>query len=158
MNLSIMNGRRCQRLNKPISLAMLDLDHFKLLNDTYGHHVGDECLKAVSQLLKKTGKRPDDICARYGGEEFVIVYGGTLLEQATVLVRKLLHEISSLNIPNKNSPTSPILTASVGIATMYPNSQNNVENLIIRADELLYLAKKNGRNRISTEPENYKSA
>ncbi len=140
--------RRCNRLASPISLAMIDLDHFKLLNDTYGHLVGDECLKSVGQVLKGVGKRPNDICARYGGEEFTIVYGNTNLEQAKVLVNKILNDVRLLNIPNKQSPTLPILTISVGLAEMYPSNQNSEKDLIRKSDELLYLAKERGRNRV----------
>lgn len=140
--------KRCHRLGLPISLAMIDLDNFKLLNDTYGHQAGDECLKSVGKILKKFGKRPSDICARYGGEEFALVYGNTNLEQASILVENLLKEIRSLRIPNKKSPTLPILTASIGLSTMYPNDKNSLSDLVKRSDEFLYSAKESGRNKI----------
>ncbi len=140
--------KRCQRLNIPISLAIIDLDHFKYLNDTYGHQAGDDCLKSVGKILKKYVKRPSDICARYGGEEFSLVYGNTGLEQAKRLTRQLLNEIHSLNIPNKNSPIMPTLTASIGLATMQPNSDNSKTDLIKKSDESLYSAKESGRNKI----------
>ncbi|WP_372880760.1 diguanylate cyclase [Psychromonas sp.] len=140
--------RRCHRLSMPISLALIDLDYFKLLNDTYGHQTGDECLKAVADVLKKFDKRPGDICARYGGEEFVIVCGGTPLEQAKILVEKLLNEICLLKIPNENSPMLPTLTASIGLAAIVPDKDSCVSMLIKKADDSLYLAKKNGRNQI----------
>lgn len=141
--------RRCKRLGLPVSLAIIDLDHFKLINDTYGHQIGDECLKSVGKVLKGFAKRSSEIYARYGGEEFAIVYGNTNLDQAKLLVSKLLDEIRSFNIPNKISPTLPIFTASIGVATMYPDNKNNESDLIKKADESLYLAKKNGRNQIS---------
>ena len=94
----------------PISLAIIDLDHFKLVNDTYGHQAGVECLKAVGKVLKEFCKRPGDICARYGGEEFALVYSGTSFDQAKILVSDLLNHICSLNIPNEKSPTPPTLT------------------------------------------------
>lgn len=125
----------------PISLAIIDLDYFKLLNDTYGHQAGDECLKPVAIVLKRFCKRPSDICARYGGEEFVMLYADTSLEQEIPLINNLHNEITSLNIPNKNSPTPPTLTASIGLTTMYPYKKNNMNNLIKIADESLYLAK-----------------
>tara|TARA_R110002072_G_scaffold119555_3_gene252450 strand:+ start:8995 stop:9909 length:915 start_codon:yes stop_codon:yes gene_type:complete len=139
---------RCRRLGMPISLAIIDLDHFKLLNDTYGHQTGDACLKAVGGILKGFGIRPGDICARYGGEEFVIVYGNTSLDKAQILVSKLLDEIRLLNIPNEKSPTLPALTASIGLTTMYPSEENSESDLIKKSDESLYLAKENGRNQI----------
>ncbi len=141
--------KRCHRLSMPISLALMDLDHFKLLNDTYGHQVGDECLKSVGRVLKGFSKRPGDISARYGGEEFAILYGGTNLEQAKVLTIELLNEIRSLNIPNEKAPTLPTLTASIGLAEMYPGNKNSEIDLIREADKLLYLAKESGRNKIS---------
>ncbi|MGB5445357.1 MAG: sensor domain-containing diguanylate cyclase [Psychromonas sp.] len=139
---------RCLRLGLPISLAIIDLDHFKMLNDTYGHQRGDECLKSVAGVLQRFANRPSDICARYGGEEFAIVYGSTSLEQAKVPISKLLDEIFLLNIANKNSPTSPCLTASIGLATIYPEQENKMSELIKKADKALYWAKQNGRNQI----------
>jgi diguanylate cyclase (GGDEF)-like protein len=141
--------KRCLRLGMPISLAIIDLDHFKLLNDTYGHKAGDECLKSVGRVLKQFSKRPSDICARHGGEEFAIVYGDTSLDQAKTLAIILLNEIRSLNIPNEKSPTLSTLTASIGLATMHPNEENSESDLIHKSDKLLYSAKKNGRNQIS---------
>lgn len=141
--------KRCHRLGLPITLAIIDLDYFKLLNDTYGHQAGDECLKSVGRVLKKFVNRPSDLCARYGGEEFSIVYGGTTLNQAKILISNLLNEIRSLNIPNEKSPTLPTLTASIGLATMYPNEESSESDLIKKSDELLYSAKESGRNKMS---------
>lgn len=140
--------KRCQRLGMPISLAIIDLDYFKLLNDTYGHQEGDECLKIIGKLLKSFVRRPSDICARYGGEEFAVVYGNTEQAKAKSLMYQLLKEISALAIPNKNSPTYPNLTASIGLVTMFPNKNITEAALIKRADEALYTAKENGRNQI----------
>lgn len=140
---------RCHRQGMPMCLAILDLDHFKLLNDCYGHQVGDRALKSVSKLLGNLAQRPSDMCARYGGEEFAIVFGNTNLEQAKGLLSELLQEIRLLSIPNKNSPTGPTLTASIGLSSINPNNDNNVNELLLRTDELLYLAKQSGRNRIS---------
>ncbi|MBC8237749.1 MAG: sensor domain-containing diguanylate cyclase [Helicobacteraceae bacterium] len=142
--------KRCRRLGLPISLVIIDLDHFKLLNDTYGHQAGDECLQSVGKILKEFGgARPGDLCARYGGEEFAIVYGNTTLDEAKILASKLLDEIRSLNIPNEKSLLLPTLTASIGLATMYPNENNSETLLIKKSDELLYSAKENGRNQIA---------
>jgi diguanylate cyclase (GGDEF)-like protein len=141
--------KRCHRLGMPISLAILDLDHFKLLNDTYGHQEGDECLKLVARVLKKFGKRPGDYCARFGGEEFAMVFSDTSLDVSKILVKKLLNDIRLLNIPNEKSPTLPILTVSIGLATLHPNKNTSNSDLIKKADEALYSAKANGRNRIT---------
>lgn len=141
--------RRCLRLSVPISLALLDLDHFKALNDTYGHQVGDQCLTSIGTILKKYSKRPSDICARYGGEEFVLVYGSTNQQQATILTNALFNEIRALNIPNQNAPTFPTLTLSVGLATTVPTRKDSESDLIKLADNLLYVAKGNGRDQIA---------
>jgi diguanylate cyclase (GGDEF)-like protein len=140
--------KRCSRLKKPISLAILDLDHFKLLNDTYGHQSGDKCLIKIGALLKELVKRPGDICARYGGEEFILVLGNTSLAQAKQLSMNLLDKIVALNIPNINSPTKNYLTASIGLAEMVPSMGSEESELISKADNMLYKAKNNGRNRI----------
>ena len=142
--------RRCTRLRKPISLAIMDLDHFKLLNDTYGHQAGDACLVRVGALLKEYNNRPGDICARYGGEEFALVWGDTSLEQARRLSDRLLKEIVALNITNDHSPTAKHLTASIGLAEMVPDKGSQEHELIGKADNMLYRAKESGRNRVES--------
>jgi diguanylate cyclase (GGDEF)-like protein len=139
---------RCARLGLPISLAIIDIDHFKLLNDTYGHLAGDECLKILGKTLKTFTNRPGDLCARYGGEEFAIIYGNTSLTQARLLAEQVIEAIRSLGIANEKSPTSPTMTASIGVATMHPAQISDEKKLIEAADRLLYQAKGLGRNRI----------
>jgi len=141
---------RCARLGMPVSLALIDADHFKLINDTYGHQSGDDCLKKIGKTLAKFAQRPSDLCARYSGEEFVIIYGGTSLEVALQLISRLHEDILALEIPNEKSPTLPTLTASIGLATMFPDKSNQPAELIAAADKLAYAAKQNGRNQIST--------
>ncbi|GAA6206522.1 MULTISPECIES: diguanylate cyclase [Thalassotalea] len=141
---------RCFRLKKTICLAILDLDHFKLLNDDYGHQYGDQCLIKVAELLKEFTKRPSDICARYGGEEFVLVWGNLSIEQASRLLQKLLKKIQDLKISNKNSPVNQYLTASIGLAVMLPNIENDEFLLTNNADKMLYKAKRAGRNRFES--------
>lgn len=140
--------QRCARLKMPISLAMVDLDHFKLLNDAYGHQVGDECLRKVSRLLRKCARRPSDLCGRYGGEEFGIIFGNTGAEAALKIINKLLEAVRGLGIPHKYSPTHSLVTVSIGLTTMYPDADDSPDILVRSADELLYQAKKNGRNQI----------
>jgi diguanylate cyclase (GGDEF)-like protein len=144
---------RCSRLHKPISIALLDIDHFKLLNDNYGHQVGDQCLKSISLALKKVTKRPGDLCARYGGEEFALIFGNTQEEQALTIINKLMLAIKGLNFPNSRSPVAPFVTVSVGIATTQPKRGMNRFNLIETADKRLYLAKENGRDQVVIEAE-----
>lgn len=142
--------RRCARLQKPISLAIVDLDHFKLLNDIYGHQSGDDCLVRIGTLLKEFASRPSDICARYGGEEFALVWGDTSLAQAKQLSNKLLKQILALHIDNSDSPIDKYLTASVGLAEMIPNTGTGEGALINKADLMLYKAKDRGRNRVES--------
>lgn len=140
--------RRCARLRLPLTLAMIDIDHFKLLNDTYGHQCGDDCLIKVAQVLARYARRPSDLCARYGGEEFVLVFGNCTLEMVQGELTKLLEEVRSLRLPNPHSPTSGIVTVSIGVTTQYPSS-GTIEGVAIeKADAALYRAKQGGRNRI----------
>lgn len=140
--------KRCARLKLPIALAIIDIDHFKLLNDTYGHQAGDECLRKVGTLLKNFAHRPGDLCARYGGEEFAIIFANTPINNVLEITHKLLDDIRLLNIPNQESPVMPILTASIGLATLYPDTQTHEKDLIKAADMLLYSAKERGRNQV----------
>lgn len=143
--------RRCMRLKNPISLAIVDIDHFKLLNDTYGHQTGDECLVKVGALLKGVANRPSDICARYGGEEFALIWGDTSLDVAKKLSIQFLHSLIDLKIPNIKSPTGKYLTASIGLSGMIPTSEFDEKELVGKADRMLYEAKKNGRNRVECQ-------
>lgn len=141
---------RCARLGMPVSLALIDADHFKLINDTYGHQSGDDCLKTIGKTLAKFAQRPSDLCARYGGDEFAIIYGGTSLEVALQLISRLYEDILALEIPNQKAPTLPTLTVSIGVASMLPDKSNQPADLIAAADKLVYAAKQNGRNQVST--------
>lgn len=137
---------RCKRLNMPLSLAIIDLDDFKLLNDTYGHQQGDECLKQVAAILEQYTKRPSDICARFGGEEFALVYGNTSSEQATTVINAIVEQLKQLNICNELSLPSKTLTVSIGLASVVPCSDYTIESMIKEADDLLYKAKATGKN------------
>ncbi|REG85046.1 sensor domain-containing diguanylate cyclase [Marinomonas pollencensis] len=141
---------QCLSVKQPISLAVIDLDHFKLLNDTYGHQTGDDCLIAVSALLKNFARRTGDVCARYGGEEFAVIWSYTTLLEAQSLSQALLEEIRQLRIPNERSPIVPYMTASIGLVEMTPNRILETRDLIAQADDLLYQAKESGRNKVSS--------
>ena len=142
---------RCTRAQMPITLAMLDIDYFKHLNDSFGHHSGDDCLKSISNVLSTYAKRPSDICARYGGDEFMIVYGNTTLDEALVQILKLMDAIRKLEIPNPDAPTGPSVTVTIGLSTAYPEMDTNEEDLIRAADRLLYVAKDAGRDSVEFE-------
>jgi diguanylate cyclase (GGDEF)-like protein len=139
---------RMLRVHKPISMIMIDIDHFKLFNDFYGHPAGDECLKKVAHSLQEALKRPSDILARYGGEEFACILPDTSLEGANMLAEGFQESILSLKIRNEKSLVSEFVTLSIGVATIVPTAEDQPAKLIKMADDLLYEAKKAGRNRI----------
>lgn len=144
---------RCLRQSLPISLVLFDIDHFKLVNDAYGHQVGDQHLQSVAKCANTFAKRSGDICARYGGEEFALVLGNTTVGEAVVLSARLVSEVQALDIPNERSPVSPVLTISAGVVTRVPDKSMPKESLIEEADRLLYTAKKKGRNQLCTATE-----
>ncbi len=142
--------RRTQRLCGTISLIMLDIDHFKEYNDNYGHVAGDECLKRLARALAETMKRPADLAARYGGEEFACILPDTGAEGASWLASELRLQVESLAIPHAFSPTADHITVSVGAVTLFPAPDQSPEELVVFADQALYAAKAEGRNRIIT--------
>ena len=139
---------RAIRFKTEISLILLDLDHFKLFNDTYGHQTGDEGLKKVAGALKSTIHRPTDLVARFGGEEFAIVLGGTDAEGALKIAERAIENVRNLQIPHGASKTSEVVTISVGVATTFVAFGMSESELVRAADQALYEAKASGRNRI----------
>lgn len=133
---------------KQLSLIMLDIDHFKLFNDTYGHLQGDDCLQKVANALKSSLKRSGDFVARYGGEEFSVILPNTDKKGALRVAEKLRDKIESLQIPNIDSKVKPYVTISVGVATLIPVENMEYCELIHLADQALYSAKENGRNQV----------
>jgi diguanylate cyclase (GGDEF)-like protein len=139
--------RRCARAAAPISVIMIDIDHFKTYNDAYGHQAGDTCLKAVANAMKHCAGRSPDMLARYGGEEFVILLPNVAEHGAETVAQRILHEVRLLGIPHRMSTASNIVTVSIGAATIAPSEGGNPESLIRTADRLLYQAKEAGRDR-----------
>ena len=140
---------RHSRSSQPLTLVFIDIDHFKMYNDSMGHQAGDVCIQKVAKILNHTAGRSTDIASRYGGEEFAIVLPQTKAEAALNLVKSLQKELEILNIPHPQSPTSQRLTLSVGIATIIPNKSTTPEELIRMADKALYSSKDGGRNRVT---------
>jgi diguanylate cyclase (GGDEF)-like protein len=132
-----------RRHEQTLSVIMADLDHFKAINDTYGHQTGDQVLVAFAQVLQ-TSIRQEDLAARFGGEEFILMLPGIALEQAAVLGERLRENLENLAIPGLKTR----VTASFGIAQYRPD--DTLETLVKRADEGLYAAKAAGRNRVMT--------
>ncbi len=139
--------RRCQRGGKPLSVLMVDIDHFKAYNDHYGHLAGDESLQAVAAALHAAANRGQDLVARYGGEEFVCLFPECDAAGALHKAELLLQAIRALQIPHAKSPAQPVLTASIGVATSVPALDTSADRLLARADANLYRAKQGGRNR-----------
>jgi diguanylate cyclase (GGDEF)-like protein len=139
--------RRCLRQELPLAVMMVDVDSFKLYNDTYGHQAGDECLSRIAHELRLFARRPGDCVARYGGEEFVIVWPGATAEEAYQEMQKLVIQIRSLRIRHHVSPVCDVVTVSAGIAACVPGSHDSPYRLVRDADMALYHAKRQGRNR-----------
>jgi diguanylate cyclase (GGDEF)-like protein len=139
--------RRCRREGAPLSLLMVDVDCFKLYNDTYGHQKGDECLAAVAGAIRGSLQRASDIVARYGGEELVVVLPQLELEPATAVAEQLCAQIRALAIPHAHSTAAPHVTVSIGIASAIPDETSTEGSLISAADAALYEAKRGGRDR-----------
>ena len=140
---------RLKRTGSAFSLLMLDIDHFKALNDSEGHQRGDEFLKLVGAELKRAVKRQTDFAARYGGEEFAMILPETGAAGAAHLAELLRFAIASLELPHPASPVAPFLTVSVGVATATLEWPSSPEELVAAADQALYGAKKSGRNRVT---------
>ena len=134
---------------------MIDIDHFKSYNDTYGHERGDECLKKVARAIQKTLKRPSDFCARYGGEEFIIVLPDTTQEGAMFIAEAIRTAVKNLGIQHEKSSPAGIVSISLGVATADNNLSVSYEDLIRQSDKALYLAKEKGRNRVEVYTESF---
>lgn len=140
---------RAKQNNAPFSIIMVDIDHFKRVNDNFGHLIGDSLLKSIAHLLKAHLRR-NDLAARYGGEEFLILLPETGIEGATAVARKIRKTLATKEWKLKETGESMgKITVSMGISTYKLNEPE--ENLIKRADDALYLAKKNGRDQIITQ-------
>ncbi|MGC9525782.1 MAG: sensor domain-containing diguanylate cyclase [Limnospira sp.] len=138
---------RSLRQKMPLSLILCDIDYFKQFNDSYGHLVGDECLKIVARTLQRVARRESDLVARYGGEEFVMILPDTNSSGALQTARSLRAEIHALNLPHIGSKIASYLTLSMGVATRIPTAEDTAIDLLNAADAALYQAKEGGRDR-----------
>lgn len=139
---------RSRREKRPISIVMGDIDHFKQYNDTYGHAMGDDCLRSVAQAINTTLRRPGDFCARYGGEEFIIILPNTALDGAVYIAEEIRRSVIDLGITHEKSQPSGKVTISLGAAGDENNLYISYDELLKMADDALYLAKEKGRNRV----------
>ena len=140
---------RLARSGGQLSLLMLDLDHFKGYNDTYGHLQGDDCLRRVAAVIGGVIRRPADLAARYGGEEFVCILPETTHEGAVRIAEKIRRNVEELAIPHGDSGVADHVTVSLGVITARCTWEMGVSAIIAQADEQLYAAKAGGRNRVS---------
>jgi len=140
--------KRALRRNMPLSLLMIDIDFFKLYNDTCGHLAGDECLKKVAKKIKANLKRAGDLAARYGGEEFAVILPDTDARGAAVVAERIRQGIVNLKIIHPASHVSKYVTVSLGGAAVIPSPNSSPQQLISVADKALYQAKQGGRNRV----------
>lgn len=143
---------RTARENGEMSLILMDVDHFKLFNDHYGHHVGDDCLQKVAGEIRAVVRRPGDVAARYGGEEMAIILPETAPAGAARVAGALREAVRGLNIAHAGSPLG-LLTASLGAATARGDVGRAIPmpaGLLISADGALYRAKRSGRDRVET--------
>ncbi|WP_203301534.1 sensor domain-containing diguanylate cyclase [Marinobacter sediminum] len=137
---------RAYRYDEMLSLLVLDIDHFKKFNDTYGHLVGDDCLKMVSQCIQKFITRPQDLAARYGGEEFVVLLPETPMSGALQVAERIRMEIEKTAFPVSGDVVH--LTVSIGVCSVSPAKADATKDIFKWADEALYEAKGQGRNRV----------
>jgi diguanylate cyclase (GGDEF)-like protein/PAS domain S-box-containing protein len=134
-----------KRYGHPLSVVLFDVDHFKSINDTFGHALGDRMLERVTQVARSQ-LRDVDLIGRYGGEEFVIVLPVTSAQQAFLLAERVRNKVEALRVETDNGPAS--VTLSIGVAEMlHEQHEGSIENIIRRADEAMYAAKQAGRNR-----------
>jgi diguanylate cyclase (GGDEF)-like protein len=138
---------RCRRSQEPLSIILLDIDHFKQFNDHYGHLAGDRCLSRVARALPIPLKRPADSVFRYGGEEFIAVLPETDHSVGLNLAEEMRAQVAKLLIPHAYSSTNhPYISVSLGVTTTTPNSRSTPRTLVQLADKMLYAAKNAGRN------------
>jgi diguanylate cyclase (GGDEF)-like protein len=151
--------KRARRVPQPISLLLVDIDHFKLFNDRYGHPAGDACLRLVATALRGSSLRPSDLVTRYGGEEYALLLPQTSRRGAGLLAKRVLDAVAAMWIPHEGSPTAEHVTVSVGVGSYdeaspcWPRAPStghedprSAADLVLAADSALYAAKDGGRN------------
>ncbi|MDX1582219.1 MAG: sensor domain-containing diguanylate cyclase [Thermoanaerobaculia bacterium] len=140
--------RRARRSGKPLTLIMIDVDHFKSFNDRFGHRVGDECLRKIADALSRTMQRASDLVARYGGEEMAVVLPNCTLEEGLALAERVRRKVERLDEGDGDADRYRV-TISAGVATSVPDQDHDSDLLVQQADEALYEAKRRGRNNVT---------
>ena len=131
---------------KALGALMIDIDYFKVYNDTFGHLAGDFCLQKIANSIEATVKDSDVFVARFGGEEFILLLADADLEKCTRIAQQIMDDLSKLNIPGAIKTSDGKVTVSIGIGLMKPTIEAKLETLVNIADQALYRAKKDGRN------------
>jgi len=144
-----LEWKRALRNIMPLSMLMLDVDHFKAYNDHYGHGAGDNCLLQIGLALRQAELRPGDFVARYGGEEFAVILPNCHAAGARAIGERIREEIESLQLPHAQSTSASVVTVSIGCATQRPARGGDIAGLLLAADQALYSAKQAGRNRLA---------
>jgi len=139
--------RRLLREQQPLGLILIDIDYFKPYNDHYGHQRGDDCLVQVARRIAMVPNRSTDLVARYGGEEFAVILSNTSAENALLVAESIRKMVSVLAIPHARSDVSNFITLSLGISSLIPTLNKSSDSLVAQADEALYIAKNQGRDR-----------
>ncbi|MBN1238666.1 MAG: GGDEF domain-containing protein [Gammaproteobacteria bacterium] len=140
--------RQSRREGERLEIVLVDIDYFKVYNDLYGHQAGDDTLRRVADTIARGAKRPFDFTARYGGEEFVLILYGPPEEYARALPEQIRRDVMDLAIAHEGSPVASVVTVSVGVALADERSGRSLAGAIQVADEALYQAKQEGRNRV----------
>jgi len=140
--------RQSRREGTGVAIIFVDIDFFKIYNDLYGHQAGDDCLKRVAKCIARGAKRPFDFAARYGGEEFVLVLYGPPDDYARSVPEQIRRDVLDLQIPHAGSHAGRNVTVSVGLSLVTPETGRSLAGAIQTADEALYQAKREGRNRV----------
>ncbi len=144
-----------RRHKRPLSILLMDVDHFKKVNDTHGHPQGDAVLKTLAKVIKDATRTTDIVC-RYGGEEFTVILPETDTEGAEMSAEKIRKAFENTRIPLLDGSGELIKTVRLGVSSMTLDNPKNIEEMIHRADENLYVAKESGRNRVISTRKNPK--
>ncbi|MEW6991235.1 diguanylate cyclase [Colwelliaceae bacterium 6441] len=140
-----------KRDKKQLAVALIDVDFFKPYNDNYGHGAGDIALKKVAASFREVLQRPRDFAARYGGEEFLIILPDSNMEGSKLIISNIVQAIADKEIKHEHSKASNLLTISIGAVIIDDNQKTSTSDVLLKADNLLYQAKKNGRDQFVIE-------
>lgn len=140
--------QRSRRHGQPLSLLIIDVDHFKRYNDSLGHPLGDQCLRQIADIIKASARRAGDLAARYGGEEFALLLPHTGAEEARAIAQACIEALDAAEQPHPDSPLSAHVTLSIGVASASASSMDSADRLLEAADAAVYAAKRGGRHRV----------